>query len=115
MSSRQVPEQPFEALCGIVSRERWCWKLYCTTCGHMLFRYGLRQLALGAHPGSTDWLVHSDNPTLRTGATLRELGAVPPFSGWPREEQWKLKAIVKDSDIGSIASKATFPDWLGYL
>jgi hypothetical protein len=81
----------------------------------MLFRYGLRQLALGADPGKPTWVVHSDHPVLRRGAPLPELGPVPPLSGWPIEEQRRLVAVLRDADVQAIASKASFPAWLGYL
>jgi len=115
MNSEQLPQQPFEALCKIASCERWCWKMVCTTCGHMLFRYGLRQLALGADPNNSSWVVHSDHPVLRRGVQLRELGPVPPLSGWPVEEQRSLISTLRAADIRAIASNTSFPDWLGYL
>jgi hypothetical protein len=89
--------------------------MVCTTCGHMLFRYGLRQLALGADPGAPTWLVHSHHPVLRGGAPLRELGPVPPLGGWPIEEQRRLVAVLQNANLQAIASRASFPDWLGYL
>jgi len=106
---------PFEALCALASRERWCWKIVCTTCGHMLFRYALRQLASGKSPNDEDWLVHKDYPVLRRGSPLRELGPIPPLASWPIEEQARLAKILSTADILVIASACIFPDWLGYL
>ncbi len=115
MPSQKVAQHPFEALCNIASCERWCWKMRCSTCGHMLFRYALRQLALGVDPTKPTWVVHSDHPVLRRGAPLRQLGPVPSLGGWPIEEQRRLIAILRTADIQIIASKSAFPDWLGYI
>lgn len=115
MSQSQSPQQPFEALCELASRESWCWKLTCTTCGHMLFRYGLRQLALGNRPDGPSWLVHSSHPVLRRGSPLNELGPVPPLGGWPKEEQRRLQSILKTANPVAIASRCSWPDWLGYM
>ena len=35
---------PFLSLCRLASQENWCWKIICTTCGHMHFRYGFKEL-----------------------------------------------------------------------
>jgi hypothetical protein len=115
MPTQQLQGQPFEALCNVATRERWCWKIVCTTCGHMLFRYGLRQLALGGNPNNSDWLVHSDNPAIRRGSQLQELGPAPSLGGWPLEEQRRLTGILQEADIWAVASSSDFPDWLGYL
>ncbi len=28
----------FTALCEYASKNNWCWKLFCTTCGHGAFK-----------------------------------------------------------------------------
>lgn len=115
MSPEQEKTRPFEALCELASRERWCWDLGCTTCGHRLFRYALRQLAAGRHPSESAWVVRSDRPGLKRRSLLRELGPLPPRGDWPVEEQRALINVLKAADIAWIASRCTFPDWLGYL
>lgn len=115
MAAVEFSSQRFESLCTLASREHWCWKMVCTTCGHMLFRYALRHLSLGADPGSSDWVVHRDHPVLRRGSALRELGPIPPLASWPIEEQRKLKEMLKTANLSSIAAGCSFPDWLGYL
>lgn len=89
--------------------------MVCTTCGHMLFRYALRELAKGQDPTDPKWLVHSDHPDLRRGSPLHDLGPVPPLSGWPVEEQRKLQKVLQKADLHSISLECSFPDWLGYL
>ena len=81
----------------------------------MLFRYALRQLSLGADPASSEWVVHRDHPVLYRGSPLRELGPIPPLAGWPIEEQRKLKEVLQNASLSTIAANCLFPDWLGYL
>jgi hypothetical protein len=115
MPVHPAERQPYEALCELASHERWCWNIICTTCGHMLFRYALRQLAAGVHPNDARWLMHSDHPVLSRGSPLRELGGVPPLSAWPLDEQRQLVQILASADIAAIRAQCKFPDWLGYL
>lgn len=107
--------RPFDALCLLASSENWCWKMACTTCGHLLFRYGLWQLATGQSPCEPAWVVRRDHPVLRRGSPLRELGPIPPLAGWPITQQRRLQQVVSAADISLIAARCNFPDWLGYL
>ena len=81
----------------------------------MLFRYALQQLAFGADPGSSAWVVHQDHPVLRRGSPLRELGPIPPLAGWPIGEQRKLKEVLQTANLSYISTRCSFPDWLGYI
>ena len=56
--SAKIGMNKFEELCELASRENWCWKLYCTTCGHMDFRYSFSELADGKSPGEREWQIH---------------------------------------------------------
>lgn len=49
----------FELLCELAIQEKWCDKLYCGTCGHTHFRYGLLEIAHGKSPVDDDWIVNS--------------------------------------------------------
>ena len=89
--------------------------MFCTTCGHMLFRYGLREIAPGADPNSSSWLVTESRPALRGGLPLPELGPIPGFGPWPIDEQRRLTAVAQGADLKIVAASAPFPDWLGYL
>ena len=75
MSDMVHRDNPFEALCSLASREHWCWKMFCTTCGHMLFRYAFRQLASGTSPDDEGWLVH--HPVVQSEYSLQGLGPRP--------------------------------------
>ena len=98
----------FVALATIAARERWCWKLVCTTCGHMLFRYGLLQLTNGIHPDSSQW-------TLRTHSDLQRNRLGPLPNGYSRAQQGVLAGIVSQADLRHLRECCQFPDWLGYL
>ena len=40
---------PFIAVSEIASKNRWCWKLTCTTCGATELRSSLQKIAEGFH------------------------------------------------------------------
>lgn len=106
--SRPLPleqRNAFEALCELASRERWCWKLGCTTCGCMHFRYGLRELALGRHPDADDWVTRKD---------VRQRDPLPQIP-FPPNEQRAIARIAAGACIGQIASAGNFPAWLAFL
>ena len=106
----------FEALCSLASKEGWCWKINCTTCGHMYFRYGIHEILLGKHPESSCWVVSAHHPVLLRGGQPSELGSVPSrWKPWPIEEQRHLTEILVTANIWTVASECTYPDWLGYL
>jgi hypothetical protein len=109
-----VPRNPFTALCELASRERWCWKLVCTTCGHGAFRWALRALAQGRHPDDVDWPVHCGAGWTSTTLARRN-GPLPPGPPWPLQVQRALQEIVAASDLRDVAASASSPDWLGYL
>ena len=98
----------FESLCKLASDETWCWKLFCTTCGHMHFRYAFSELALGKSPEDMDWLVHGRNTRYSSS-----LGSLP--RSYTEEQKEVILDICIEANIFSIASNCTFPDWLGYL
>ena len=98
----------FEALCILASNENWCWKLYCTTCGHMHFKYAFLELSKGKSPEDSDWVTHKSENYLH-----RLLGPIPRI--YPESRKDRILKICTKADLHSIADKCKFPDWLGYL
>lgn len=98
----------FEDLCILASNENWCWNIYCTTCGHLHFRYSFLQLANGKSPTSVDWIIHS-----KITDYTRTLGSIPR-NFTPNQKQTVIE-ICKDANLARIAKECKFPDWLGYL
>ncbi len=104
-----MPENnAFEELCILASKEDWCWKISCTTCGHLHFKYSFAEIANGKTPANGNWLIHSN----KTNYTQR-LGNIPRNFA-PNQKQ-KAIEICKDSNLARIAKECKFPDWLGYL
>ncbi len=97
----------FEELCKLASQENWCWKLSCTTCGHMHFRYAFVELANGKSPADPDWQVHAHN------TDFRALGEFPHRLS--KEQKQVILKECLDADLLAIAKNCRFPDWLGYL
>jgi len=111
MSDATIDRNAFEALCELAASEHWCWRVSCSTCGHVYFRYGFRELASGGHPGSEAWQTRE-----RQHHELeRLLGPAPPLSCWPVSEQEALISVFSSASIDRIASSVKFPEWLAYL
>ena len=98
----------FESLCTLASQENWCWKLFCTTCGHLHFRYAFQELSTGKSPDDHDWVVHS-----RTTHYSKLIGSMP--RGYTSNQKKKVLSICANADISLIDSSCQFPDWLGYM
>ncbi|MDP2834076.1 MAG: hypothetical protein Q8Q28_12455 [Pseudomonadota bacterium] len=116
MTATTTDRNAFDALCSLAAKEKWCWKIYCTTCGHMLFRYALHEILLGHHPDSSSWVVSQSHPVLSRGSQLKELGPLPPrWESWAIGEQHQLAQVLIGASIHDIRSSCSYPDWLGYL
>ena len=116
MGTTDIPRNAFNALCAQAANENWCWRVNCTTCGHLLFRYGLRELARGKHPDSSSWIVSKSHGVLSRGGELVELGPAPPrWTPWAPKEQLHLAQILSQACIRDITTACSFPGWLGYL
>ena len=98
----------FEALCRLASDENWCWNLYCTTCGHLHFKYAFDELAKGKSPEDKDWIIHSDE-------TKYHILLGPQSKQDSLSKKENVLNICLDANIHSIANSCNFPDWLGYL
>lgn len=98
---------PFEELCLLASKEKWCWNIICTTCGHMHFRYAFLELANGKSPVNTDWGVHQNT-------NLSNYNTEIPRT-FTENQKNKILELCTSSDLNIIASNCNFPDWLGYL
>ena len=102
----------FVALSELASRENWCWRIWCTTCGCMYFRYAFAELVAGKHPDSPDWFVYAKNHHQLT----THLGPLPFMDGpWDLQRQQALLEIVGNASMQDIHRSARFPDWLGYI
>lgn len=98
----------FNALCILASKEKWCWKLFCTTCGHIHFQYSFQELARGKLPSDKDWVVSKFNNHLQTSL------------GYPQQklsniQKERLIKTCLDMNIKSLSLTCSFPNWLGYL
>jgi hypothetical protein len=98
----------FFYLCKLASDENWCWKLCCTTCGHMHFRYAFAELAAGKSPDDANWIIHRRNKQL-----TNTLGSFP--SHYSEEQKAALSIICSQASIRFVVQYSKFPDWLGYL
>lgn len=105
----EYSSDPFAAMCKIASEERWCWNIYCTTCGHMHFRYAFKELINGKHPDQPDWVTTKKNHHQLESL----LGPLP--SQLNLFDQGKLIVYIAKTSIKQIQQAARFPDWLGYI
>ena len=98
----------FEELCKLASNENWCWKIACSTCGHLHFRYAYHQIGKGIIVGSSDWIITESKTSYDD-----ELGSPP--KQFEQEVRKYFLNECKDSSLGRISQECKFPDWLGYL
>jgi len=101
----------FEALCFLASRENWCWNLFCTTCGHMYFRYAFIELLQGHHPDDGNWATRKGNHR----NLERRVGSMHSMRDWDLMDMVALQKVCEGADIRKISEQCRFPDWLGYL
>jgi hypothetical protein len=100
----------FEVLCQRANEEKWCWKLTCTTCGCMHFRYGLLEVSKGTHPSSGGWITSTETSSERLRQKLGTASLPLPIGS-----QQEVINIASKAKIQAIAANGKFPDWLGYL
>lgn len=98
----------FEALAVLASKEQWCWKLQCTTCGHMHFRYAFLELANGKSPEDKNWIIHGNKTDYKD-----ELGPLPRRYTFPQKET--VLSLCSSASLRTISDNCISPDWLGYL
>lgn len=99
---------PFEELCKLAAREKWCWRLCCTTCGHLHFRYAFAELAAGKSPVERGWVVH--------GRRSRYQQAIGPYpKSYTEEQKEAVNTVCCGANLREISKSCRFPDWLGYL
>jgi hypothetical protein len=96
----------FDALCELASKESWCWKVPCSTCGNYDFRYAFLQLADGKHPSDPNWM---DTAFIEN----HKIYAFP-HEYTHKAEQAVLKTCL-ESSLMNIGNDCKFPDWLGYI
>jgi len=96
----------FNELCKLASKEKWCWKVPCSTCANYDFRYAFLQLAEEKIPNEATWL------------STREIEQNKIYN-FPHEYSKEVKQsvlkICLESNLSFISDNCLFPDWLGYL
>ncbi len=108
-SARVTTGRTFEALCVLASRESWCWKIPCTTCGNTDFRFALRELAEGSLSEGW-WSLRTHRKELHERLKLLE-----PLRPWPLPVQRALASKIATASLAEIGRQGRFPDWLGLL
>ncbi|MFA6662478.1 MAG: hypothetical protein WCS56_05550 [Bacilli bacterium] len=110
---KNTRRNPFVALCEYASRNNWCWKIICTTCGHSAFRVAFSKIVRNEHPDDDIfWPNGKENYSV-----FKERDSYNDFNSGiiDVDIQLKLARIVADAKISDIQKIAKFPDWLGYI
>lgn len=102
----------FESLSLLAGRENWCWKMYCSTCGHGHFRWSFKALACGLDPAAPNWPVHRE---MKGRELERRNGPLPQLGSWPVAEQKALQGSFDGFHCAHVIENVGFPDWLGHL
>lgn len=102
----------FEIVCFEAAKNRWCWKLSCTTCGQSDFRNALSELSpddfkscnlsnLSEHCPFPDWLGYLG--VAIDHACREQLDFSDTFQQWA-QQLWQV--VEKGTDISDILSSA---------
>ncbi len=111
-TTSNIRRNPFVALCDHASRGNWCWKLFCTTCGHGAFHVSFSKIVRGQHPDDESFWPNGK----KNHSPLKELAEYNDFHGDTNPEaQEKLAYIDVGAKLTDIQAVAKFPDWLGYI
>lgn len=103
-----VRKNAFIALCELALKENWCWRMFCSTCGHDYFKYGFLELMGDKHPDDIDWIVKEEKRDfMERKLTLPEK--------YPIEGQAKLLKLISEVDLADFISAIRFPQWIGFL
>ena len=93
----------FERISIIASKNNWCWKLHCTTCGCRDIRGAFYCIGLG---------LYIPNNLKRISQIKNDFTLNQKF---PNEILNNFLESVIDADLFEINNKCKFPDWLGYI
>ena len=96
-------ENKFEKLCTIASKNNWCWKIYCTTCGCQDIRGAFYYIGLGKS---------LPNNISRISQLKIDYNRREPF---PNEVLNEFLKSVSSANLFEINKNCKFPDWLGYI
>ena len=109
---KDIYDDIFNELCKLSESEKWCYKIYCSTCGHMYYRYAFKEIVNGSRPSDPFWeasndrseRLHSKYPSLVDDTELN-------FN-----DQLNLAKIVSKTDIRRLHKEISNSDtWLGAL
>jgi|SRR3990167_2968679 len=111
-ASKNSQRNPFVALCDYASQNNWCWKIFCTTCGHGAFKVSFSKIVHGQHPDDESfWPNGKENHS-----PLQKMEVYSDFfRGASAVVQMKLSSIVAEAKLADIQAVAKFPEWLGYI
>lgn len=84
-------------------KQKWCWKLYCTTCGSMEFRNGMEVIGMGLDP------LADEGASLRNGLRWRD----PP-------EEFAARTLALGCQVATANAREFYDqhdgiDWLGFM
>ncbi len=96
----------FVGLCEYASQKNWCWKLWCTTCGHQELSVGLLKIAYGLNPDCEEFLQSG----ISSSHVHYSRNGIPSL-----DIQEELARCVASASLEEIRKVSKYPDWLGYV
>lgn len=133
-SSDSRMRNAFYGICLLADEQKWCWKLQCTTCGHMEFLYAFYQVGLDLNPSDGEWinnrqesqgrhvqydldfvkLDEKNRESVKAELSRMQLMSIPELREGIRHSVTLYERLA-DADILAIAKSCKFPDYLGYI
>ena len=93
-------ENKFEELSILASKNNWCWRMPCTTCGCSNIIAGFYAIAynIDLSSGNIDSIIRRED-----------------FRILDYSSATKVIESVSDANVDVIKKQCKFPDWLGYI
>ncbi len=109
---KDTDDDIFNELCKLSAEENWCYNIFCTTCGHMNYRYAFKELANGLRPSDPFWDVSKD----RMWKIHSKYSNLVDDTKLNFNEQLELAQIVSKTSISRLFEDISNSDiWLGTL
>ena len=93
----------FEKVCIIASKNNWCWKLFCTTCGCRDIRGAFYSIGINQNIPTNLRRISQINNSYRVNTEFSDT-----------ELNIFLQSVIT-SNLFNISKNCKFPDWLGYI
>lgn len=103
----------FFDLCLHAEKHDWCCNLFCSTCGHTAFRYGLWELTKKKSPKHKNWLTNERWPAKAISHYKNEIDVINIKDHLQKSKS--LHNIIKNCNIQNVLENISSPKNMAML